>query len=66
MLDLGIIANVIVGIFAYKSIIALIEFACLKTIAILLGKQIQGSTRKERVERAIKLAEEELKKTELN
>jgi len=66
MLDLGIIVNVVVGIFAYKSIIALIEFVCLKTLATLLGKQIQGSTRKERIDRAIKMADEELKKTTLN
>ena len=66
MLDTGLIINVVVGIFAYKGIVAIIEFTLLKLLAILLGKQIKGSTRKERTEQAIKLAKEELKKTELN
>ena len=66
MLDSGLIVNVVVGIFAYKGIVAITEFTCLKLLATLLGKQISGKTRQERINRAIKLADEELKKTELN
>ena len=66
MLDTNLIINVMLGVFAYKSVGALIEFACLKLLAALLGKQISGRTRQQRIDRAIKLADEELKKTELN
>lgn len=66
MLNLGIIVNVVVGILVYKSVIALVEFFCLKLVSTFLSKKITGRTRKERIDRAIKIAEEELKRTELN
>ena len=66
MLDLGLIVNVVIGVAVYKIIIATIEFACIKTLEKLLFKQIKATTRKERIDKAIKLADEELKKTQLN
>ncbi len=66
MLNLGLVINVMVGVFAYKAAVALIEFTCLKLLATLLGKQIQGKCRQERIDNAIKLADEELKKAALN
>lgn len=66
MLETGIILNVVVAIFVYKGIVAIIEFTCLKLLAFLLGKQISGKTRSERRQKAIDLANDELRKTELN
>ena len=66
MLDLEIVIDVVVGIFIFKSIIAILEFTCLKVMAKFLSKQIKGKTRQERINEAIRLAEEELKKTGLN
>lgn len=48
MLDLNLIGNVMVGIFAYKAIIGLIEISCLKILAILLGKKFKDVDRKSR------------------
>lgn len=66
MVDLGLIINVILAIAIYKASIAAIEFACIRLLAILIGKQVSGRNRQERIDRAIRLADEELKKTTLN
>lgn len=66
MLETNLLINVVVGIAVYKGIIAIIEFTCLRLLAMFLGKQISGNTRKQKIDMALKLAEEELKRTELN
>lgn len=66
MLDSNLIGNVVVGIAVYKGIIAVIEFSCIKLLSMLLDKKITAKTREERRRKAINLANEELKKTELN
>ena len=66
MLDSNLIVNVVVGIAVYKCIIALLEFTCLKLLSALIGQQIKGNSRRERVKRAIRLVDDEIQKTELN
>lgn len=66
MLDSNLIVNVVAGIAFYKIIIAVIENSCIKILEMLLNKKIVSITRQERRKKAIELASEELKKTELN
>ena len=64
MLDQELIINVVVGILAYKGCIALIEFFCIRILSIFLDKKITGTRRKQRVEDAIRLANEKLREAE--
>ena len=54
MLDLGLIINVVVGIFIYKSIGAIIEFSLLKILAMLIGSKVNRHNYKEKDEEFLK------------
>lgn len=54
MLDLELIVNVVVGIFVYKSIGAIIEFSLLKILATLIGSKVNKQNYKEKSEEFLK------------
>lgn len=54
MLDLELIVNVVVGIFVYKSISAIIEFSLLKIMASLIASKVNKNNYKEKCEEFLK------------
>ncbi len=59
MLDLDLIVNVMIGIFAYKAIIGLIEITCIRILAMLLGKKFKEVDRKNRYHHLDKMYKEQ-------
>lgn len=54
MLDLELIVNIVVGIYVYKSIGAIIEFSLLKILAMLIGSKVNRRNYKEKGEEFLK------------